>query len=528
MRVKGKMGDKDVVILIDTGATHSFVSTEVAQTSKVRTKEHPVFDVTVGDGTRLQSQYMCPDVELLIQGTIFPVDLYVLAIGGVDVVLGVSWLKTLGRIEWDFANMKMTFDGPNGTRITLAAIRNMVTPKEAAKALQASRAASWLLPLAVETLSPEGETAGPQPPAAIVQILDKFGGVFAEPKGLPPKRSHDHRIILTHGAQPVSVRPYRYGHVQKTEIEQMVTEMLETSIIRPSSSSFSSPVLLVKKKDGTWRFCVDYRALNEVTVKDKHPIPVIDELLDELTGARYFSKLDLRAGYHQIKMADQDIEKTAFRTHDGHYEFLVMPFGLTNAPATFQHCMNDLFRRYLRKFVLVFFDDILVYSATLEEHARHLEVVLKVLRDNNLFAKQSKCTFGQTSIGYLGHIVDEQGVHADPEKLAAVADWPQPKDAKRLRGFLGLTGYYRRFIKGYGSIAAPLTQMLRRNAFEWTDKSLEAFTHLKNALVSAPVLTLPNFTKIFVVETDACDVGVGAVLSQDGHPIAYMSKALTK
>ncbi|CAN6458177.1 unnamed protein product [Victoria cruziana] len=190
--------------------------------------------------------------------------------------------------------------------------------------------------------------------------------------------------------------------------------------------------------------------------------------------------------------------------------------------------MNDLFRRYLRKFVLVFFDDILVYSATLEEHARHLEVVLKVLRDNNLFAKQSKCTFEQTSIEYLGHIVDEQGVHADPEKLVAVADWPQPKDAKRLRGFLGLTGYYRRFIKGYGSIAAPLTQMLRRNAFEWTDKSLEAFTHLKNALVSAPVLTLPNFTKMFVVETDACDVGVGAVLSQDGHPIAYMSKALTK
>ncbi|CAN6447910.1 unnamed protein product [Victoria cruziana] len=304
--------------------------------------------------------------------------------------------------------------------------------------------------------------------------------------------------------------------------------MLEAGIIHPSSSSFSSPVLLVKKKDGTWRFCVDYRALNEVTVKDKHPIPIIDELLDELTGARYFSKLDLRAGYHQIKMADQDIEKTAFRTHDGHYEFLVMPFGLTNSPATFQHCMNDLFRRYLRKFVLVFFDDILIYSATLEECARHLEVVLKVLRDNNLFAKQSKCTFGQTSIGYLGHIVDEQGVHTDLEKLAAIAAWPQPKDAKRLRGFLGLTGYYRRFIKGYGSIAAPLTQMFRRNAFEWTDKSLKAFGTLKEVLVSSPILTLSDFTKRFVMEIDACDVGVGAVLSQDGHPIAYMSKALTK
>ncbi|CAN6460298.1 unnamed protein product [Victoria cruziana] len=190
--------------------------------------------------------------------------------------------------------------------------------------------------------------------------------------------------------------------------------------------------------------------------------------------------------------------------------------------------MNNLFRRYLQKFVLVFFDDILVYNATLEEHARHLETVLKILKDNSLFAKMSKCTFGQTSIGYLGHIVDEQRVHADLEKLAAVADWPQPKDAKRHRGFLGLTGYSRIFIKGYESIAAPLTQMLRINAFEWTDKSVEAFAALKVALVSAHVLTLPDFTKVFVVETDAYDVGVGADLSQDSHLIAYMSKALTK
>ncbi|CAN6458169.1 unnamed protein product [Victoria cruziana] len=335
MRVRGKMGGQDVVILIDTGATHSFVSTEVAQASKARTKEHPIFDVTVGDGTRLQSRYMCPDMELLIQGTPFPVDLYVLAIKGVDVVLGVSWLKTLGRIEWDFANMRMTFDGPEGARVTLAAARSIATPKEAAKALQAGMAASWLLPLAVETLQPEHEPTGPQPPAAIKKILDQYEAVFKEPKGLPPKRSHDHKIHLTNGSQPVSVRPYRYGHAQKTEIERLVAEMFGSGIIRPSANSFSSPVLLVKKKDGTWRFCVDYWALNEATIKDKHPIPVIDELLDELAGARFFSKLDLRAGYHQIKMADQDVEKTAFRTHDGHYEFLVMPFGLTNAPATF-------------------------------------------------------------------------------------------------------------------------------------------------------------------------------------------------
>ncbi|CAN6473212.1 unnamed protein product [Victoria cruziana] len=265
--------------------------------------------------------------------------------------------------------------------------------------------------------------------------------------------------------------------------------MLDTGVIRPSGSPFSSPVLLVKKKDGTWRFCVDYRALNEATVKDKHPIPVIDELLDELTGATYFSKIDLRAGYHQIRMEEEDIPKTAFRTHDGHYEFLVMPFGLTNAPATFQRCMNDLFREHLRDFVLVFFDDILVYSRDLCQHEQHLRRVLQILRDNQLYAKRSKCSFGQSSVGYLGHIVTREG--------------------------------------GYGSIAAPLTRLLKKGGFEWTDTALRAFERLKAAMLSAPVLALPDFSQTFVVETDASDMGVGAVLSQGGHPIAFMSKALT-
>ena len=367
----------------------------------------------------------------------------------------------------------------------------------------------------------------PEPlPPQIVSILERFPAIFAEPSTLPPSRNIQHHIHLLPHTVPINVRPYRYPHFQKSEIERQISAMLTTGIIQPSHSPFSSPILLVKKKDGTWRCCVDYRALNAVTVKDRFPMPTIDELLDDLGRASWFSKLDLRQGFHQIRMAEEDAHKTAFRTHQGQYEFLVMPFGLCNAPSTFQAAMNDALQPFLRRFVAVFFDDILVYSPDLSSHVSHLEAVLSALADREFLLKQSKCSFAQRELNYLGHIISSQGVAPDPDKIAAMLEWPLPTCSTSLRGFLGLTGFYRKFVKGYAAIAAPLNSLLRKDKFAWSPDAHQAFRQLQQAMTETPVLANPNFLIPFTLETDASGTAMGAVLLQEGHPIAYYSKAL--
>ena len=266
------------------------------------------------------------------------------------------------------------------------------------------------------------------------------------------------------------------------ELKKQLEDLIEKVFIRPSSSPWGAPVLFVKKKDGTMRLCIDYRGINNVTVKDKYPLPRIDELLDQLHEASWFSNIDLASGYHQIPISESDIMKTAFRTWYGHYEFVVMPFGLTNAPAAFMRLMNDLFRDYLDKFVIIFIDDILIYSKSKDEHAEHIQKVLERLRSHKLSAKFSKCSFWKREIGFLGHRVSKKSVAVDPEKVEVVKDWPRPTSTTKVRSFLGLAGYYRKFVRNFSILAKPLTRLIGKDiSFEWDKKEEKAFYTIKGS-----------------------------------------------
>lgn len=387
-------------------------------------------------------------------------------------VLGVQWLEQLGTVICDWKRMTMEFSW-DGQRQQLVGIGNQPIQKASpSKIVKERKQGSAIYAVCMKHIGCETFNGVNQD---MQDLVRSFEDIYQEPTQLPPEREISHYINLKEGTEPVNVRPYRYAHFQKAEIEKQVHEMLKQGLIRPSTSPFSSPVLLVKKKDGTWRFCTDYRALNAVTVKDRFPIPTVDDMIDELHGANYFTKLDLRSGYHQVRVNSLDIHKTAFRTHNGHYEYLVMPFGLCNAPSTFQALMNSVFRPYLRKFVLVFFDDILIYSPDWTMHLAHVKMAFEILREHKFFIKLSKCAFGQQEIKYLGYILTNEGVKVDQKKIQAMIEWPSPTNISELRGFLGLTGYYRKFVRNYGIMVQPLTNLLRKGQFSWTEKAEEAF-----------------------------------------------------
>ncbi|GJT00279.1 reverse transcriptase domain-containing protein [Tanacetum coccineum] len=344
--------------------------------------------------------------------------------------------------------------------------------------------------------------------------------------GLTSFRQVEFQIDLIPGA-PVARTPYRLAPSEMQELSNQLQELTDRGFIRPSTSPWGAPVLFVKKKDGSFRMCIDYRELNKLTIKNRYPLPRIDDLFDQLQGSSVYSKIDLRSGYHQLRVREEDIPKTAFRTRYGHYEFQVMPFGLTNAPAVFMDLMNRVCKPYLDKFVIVFIDDILIYSRNEEEHANHLRIILELLRKEKLYAKFSKCDFWIHIVQFLGHLIDSQGLHVDPAKIEAVKNWTSPTTPTEVRQFLGLAGYYRRFIEGFSKIAKPLTKLTQKNkSYIWGEEQESAFQLLKQKLCEAPILALPEGNDNFVVYCDASLQGLGAVLMQREKVIAYASRQL--
>ena len=361
-----------------------------------------------------------------------------------------------------------------------------------------------------------------------ILVVREFPDVFPENlSGLPPNREIEFSIDLLLGSSPISKAPYRMAPAELRELKEQLQELLDKGFIRPSVSPWVAFVFFVKKKDGSMRLCIDYRELNRVTMRNKYPLPRIEDLFNQLQGAQVFSKIDLHSGYHQLKINTVDVPKTVFRTRYGHYEFLVMPFGLTNAPAAFMDLMNRMFKPFLDKFVVVIIDDILIYSKSMEEHKNHLRLVLQLLQEKKLYAKLKKCEFWLNSVAFLGHVVSKDGIVVDPKKVEALVEWNRPNSVTEVHSFLGLAGYYRRFVEGFSHLAMPLTSLTQKGAkFEWTRKCEESFQELKKRLVSTPILTIPSGNGGFTIYNDASKKGLGCVLMKHGKVVAYASRQL--
>ena len=360
-----------------------------------------------------------------------------------------------------------------------------------------------------------------------------LAGLFSEKEAmnLPPHRSYDHTIPLEAGSTPPFGPIYSMSPAELAALKKYVEDNLKKGFIRHSQSPCGAPILFAKKSDGTLRLCVDYRGLNKITTKNRYPLPLIGELLDRISRAKYFTKFDVRDGYHRLRMASGEEWKTAFRCRYGLYEYTVMPFGLCNAPGTFQHYMNDTFREFLDEFLIVYLDDLLIYSDTLAEHKVHVRRVMEKLHDAGLFLKPSKCQFHVQEVAFLGFIVGPSGVKMDPSKVSAIITWPTPKSIHDIRVFLGLANFYRRFIKRFSRVALPITSLLKKDCkFHWDSRAQLAFEALKKAFVSAPILRHFDPALPTIIEADASNHALGAVISQRGsddgllHPITFYSR----
>jgi hypothetical protein len=480
------------VILFDFGASHTFISKNFVEKHCIPYTESREGFIIHSPRGRIFTKEVAFHIPVTLAGREFPTNMIVLKGQDIDVILGMNWLaQHKAIINTDLRTIKLS----HGHEEIQLSIPVAVLAKLSGRACEAI----------VQEIQD-------------ILVVCEFPDVFPEDlPGLPPERDVEFEIKLKPDTAPISKRSYRMPHNELAELKTQLQDLLEKGFIRPSSSPWVCPAIFVKNKDQTLQMCMDYGPLNEVTVKNKYPLPRINILFDQLTGARVFSKIDLRSVYHQIRIRPEDISKTAFTMRYGLFEYLVMSFGLTNAPAHFTYLMNSVFMPELDKFVVVFIADILIYSKNEEEHAKHLRIVLTHLREHQLYAKFSKCAFWLEEIQFLGHVLSAKGIAVNPSKVKHILEWKPPTTVHQVPSFLGLAGYYRRFIRDFSKIVKPITSLLKNDTkFDWSSKCNEAFEQLKVLLTTAPVLAQPHIEKPFDVYCDGSGSGLGCVLMQEG------------
>ncbi|KAJ9535922.1 LOW QUALITY PROTEIN: hypothetical protein OSB04_un000910 [Centaurea solstitialis] len=462
-------------------------------------------------------RYVSMNSVIEIFGVKFRIDLIPIPMREINVVVGVDWLSRNGG-HIDCENERVVIRNPSGGELTIPSERRKKLPKLCTLAKARKHVLHGGHSFLAYVVDNHEETR--KSTVADVLVVSDYPDVFPDDlPGVPPERQAEFRIDLVPGAAPIAKAPYRLAPPEMQELSKQLEELLDKGFIRPSTSPWGAPILFVKKKDGSIRMCIDYRELNKLTVKNRYPLPRIDDLFDQLQGAAWFSKIDLRSAYHQLK---EDVRNTAFRTRYGHFEFIVMPLGLTNAPAAFMDLLNRVCRPMLDRSTIY-----IIYSKSKEEHVGHLREVLEVLRKEKLYAKFSKCDFWLQEVQFLGHLVNREGIKVDPAKVEAVMKWETPKTPTEVRNFLGLAGYYRRFIQDFSKIVVPLTKLTRKSErFVWGEEQEAAFDTLRRKLCEAPVLTLPEGVEDLTVYCDASYHGLGCVLMQRGRVIAYASRKL--
>jgi hypothetical protein len=492
------------VILFDSGASHTFISKKFVEQHCIPYNESREGFIIHSPGGQIFIKEVAFHVPVTLAERNFPTNMIVLKGQDIDVILGMNWLAQHKAIlNTDLRTI----------RLSCCQEEDLLSIPVAIPAKPIGRV--------YEAIIPEIQD---------IPVVCEFPGVFPEDlPGLSPERDVEFVIELKPVMAPVSRRSYRLPPNELAELKTQLQDLLEKGFIRPSLSPWGCPAIFVKKKDQTLRMCVDYRPLNEVTIKNKYPLPRIDILFDQLTGARVFSKIDLRSSYHQICIRPEDIPKTSFTMWYGLFEYLVMSFGLTNALSHFTYLMNSVFMPEMDKFVVVFIDDILIYSKNEEEHALHLRIILTRLREHQLYAKFSKCAFWLEEIQFLGHMLSANGIAVDPSKVKDILEWKPPTTLHQVRSFLRLAGYYRRFILDFSKLVKPITSLLKNDTkFNWSSRCSEAFEQLKVLLTTAPVLAQPDIENPFDVYCDASGSGLGCVLMQEGRVVAYASRQLRR